>query len=43
MSIIDHCRQQGLSDASYPLWRGRLAGMSGPDAQGLKGLEAQKP
>lgn len=35
------CRQHGLSDASYHLWRNKFGGMKVSDAKRLKDLEAE--
>ncbi|QEO97691.1 transposase [Xanthomonas oryzae pv. oryzicola] len=42
MPIKDLCRRHGFSEASYYLWRSKFGGMSVPDAQRLKDLEAEK-
>lgn len=41
MPIKDLCRQHGFSEASYYLWRSKFGGMSVPDANRLKDLEAE--
>ena len=41
MPIKDLCRRHGFSEASYYLWRSKFGGMSVPDAERLKDLEAE--
>lgn len=41
MPIKDLCRQHGFSEASYYLWRSKFGGMSVPDAERLKDLDAE--
>ena len=41
MPIKDMCRQHGVSEASYYLWRSKFGGMSVPDAKRPKELEAE--
>lgn len=41
MAIKDLCRQRGLSDASYYLWRSKFGCLSVPDAKRLKYLDAE--
>jgi putative transposase len=40
VAIKELCRQHGFSDASFYNWRAKLSGMTVPDAERLKELEA---
>ena len=41
VAIKDLCRRHGSSEASYYMWRSKFGGMSVPDANGFKDLEAE--
>ena len=37
--VVDLCRQHGISDATFYMWKSKYAGMSVSDARRLKQLE----
>ena len=39
--VVDLCRQNGISDATFYKWRSKFGGMSVPDAKRLKQLEEE--
>lgn len=39
MKIVDLCRQHGISDATFYIWRSKYGGMEVSDAKRLKQLE----
>ena len=41
LPVKELCRKQGISKASYYLWRSKFGGMSVPDARRLKELESE--
>lgn len=41
LPVKELCRRHGFSEASYYLWRSKLGGMTVPEANSLKELEAE--
>jgi putative transposase len=41
LSVKELCRKHGFSEPSYCTWKAKFGGMNVPDAQRLKGLEAE--
>lgn len=41
MRVVDLCRQNGISDATFYKWRSKFGGMNVPDAKRLRRLEEE--
>lgn len=39
--VVDLCRQNGISDATFYKWRSKFGGMNVPDAKRLRRLEEE--
>ena len=42
MSVVDLCRQSGISDATFYKWRGKFGGMKLSDVMRLRQLRGNK-
>ena len=41
LSVVEICRQQNISEATFYSWKSKFGGMSASEAQRLRALEAE--